>query len=86
LGVLLRTQEDRRVLLAADACWSARAWREQRMPSPLARLIFDDWNAYRRTLGGLHEIAARQPDLAIIPSHCARTLADFTARRNDGRA
>ena len=80
LGVLLRTQDDRRVLLAADACWSARAWREQRMPSSLARLIFDDWYAYRRTLGGLHQIAARQPDLAIIPSHCAETLAEFAER------
>lgn len=80
LGVLLRTREDRLVLLAADACWSARAWREQRMPSVLARPLFDDWNAYRRTLGGLRQVADRHPDLAIIPSHCAETLTGFAER------
>jgi len=69
LGVLLRTQEDRLVLLAADACWSSRAWREQRMPSILARPLFDDWHAYRRTLGGLREVADRHPELVIVPSH-----------------
>jgi glyoxylase-like metal-dependent hydrolase (beta-lactamase superfamily II) len=69
LGVLLRDQRDRLVLLAADSCWSSRAWREQRMPSILARPIFDDWQAYRRTLGGLREVAERHPELIIIPSH-----------------
>jgi glyoxylase-like metal-dependent hydrolase (beta-lactamase superfamily II) len=78
LGVLLRTPAGRPVLLAADACWSARAWQEQRLPSPLARPLFADWHAYRRTLRGLRELAVRQPDLVIIPSHCAATFASFT--------
>jgi len=77
LGVLLRTTEDRTVLLASDSCWSARAWREGRMPSIVARPLFADWRSYRRTLLGLGELAGRQPDLAIIPSHCAETLAGF---------
>lgn len=77
LGVLLRTTADRLVLLAADACWSARAWREDRMPSIVARPLFADWPAYRRTIGGLREVAGRHADLAIIPSHCAETLASF---------
>ncbi|HBL26025.1 MAG TPA: MBL fold metallo-hydrolase [Acidobacteria bacterium] len=77
LGVLLRTTEDRLVLLAADACWSARAWQESRMPSIVARPLFADWHMYRRTLTGLRELAGRQQDLAIIPSHCAETLAAF---------
>ena len=79
LGVLLRTTEDRTVLLAADSCWSARAWREGRLPSIVARPIFADWEAYRRTLTGLREVADRQPDLAIVPSHCAETLSSFAA-------
>jgi glyoxylase-like metal-dependent hydrolase (beta-lactamase superfamily II) len=74
LGVLLRTEEDRPVLLAADACWSARAWREQRLPACLVRPLFADWTAYRRTLAGLRQVAERHPDLAIVPSHCAATL------------
>jgi glyoxylase-like metal-dependent hydrolase (beta-lactamase superfamily II) len=81
LGVLLRDQRDRLVLLAADACWSSRAWREQRMPSILARPIFDDWHAYRRTLGGLLQIAQRHPDLEIIPSHEIPSHAQRSALR-----
>ena len=77
LGVLLRTPDGRPVLLAADACWSARAWQQQRLPSPLARPLFADWHAYRQTLGGLRELARRQPDLLIVPSHCAATFASF---------
>jgi glyoxylase-like metal-dependent hydrolase (beta-lactamase superfamily II) len=84
LGVLLRTTEDRTVLLAADSCWSARAWREGRMPSNVARILFADWGAYRRTLLRLREVAERQPELAIVPSHCAETLAAFDPRPGEG--
>lgn len=77
LGVLLRTLDDRPVLLAADACWSARAYRELRPPSPLAGLLFADRAAYRTTLTGLHRLALRQPELEIVPSHCAATIAAF---------
>jgi glyoxylase-like metal-dependent hydrolase (beta-lactamase superfamily II) len=82
LGVLLRTEEDRPVLLAADACWSARAWREQRLPACLVRPLFADWPAYRRTLAGLRQVAERHPDLAIVPSHCAATLAGLAVPRS----
>ena len=81
LGVLLRTTDGRPVLLAADSCWSARAWREGRMPSIVARPLFADWGDYRRTLAGLRQLADRQPELAIIPSHCAETLASFDPHR-----
>jgi glyoxylase-like metal-dependent hydrolase (beta-lactamase superfamily II) len=79
LGLLLSTVRHGRVLLAADACWSSRALREMRMPSALARLVFDDWTAYRRTLAGLRDVANRQPDLSIVPSHCPAALAAFEA-------
>lgn len=79
LGVWLRTTDDRDVLLAADACWSARGMREQRLPSRLAGLVFDDWTRYCATFVGLGAVAARQPSLAIVPSHCAATLAAWRA-------
>ena len=82
LGVLCTTTAGRQVLLAADACWSARAWREERLPSIVARPVFADWRDYRRTLAGLRELAGRQPELAIVPSHCAETLAAFAAERH----
>lgn len=85
LGVLLRTRDDRQVLLAADSCWSARAYRERRLPSIVARPLFADWNAYRRTLEGLHRLALRQPGLEIVPSHCAATLSSFDRGHHVGR-
>jgi glyoxylase-like metal-dependent hydrolase (beta-lactamase superfamily II) len=74
LGVLLRTLDDAQILLAADSCWSARAWKEQRLPSFLARPLFADWSDYRATLAGLKTVAAHNPDLAIVPSHCTETF------------
>ena len=74
LGVLLRTTDNAQILLAADSCWSARAWREQRLPSLLARPLFADWQDYRNTLAGLKSVAAHNPDLRIVPSHCTETF------------
>jgi len=82
LGLLLRDQQDRRVLLCADAAWSRRAWQELRLPSLLARPLFHDWQAYKRTLHGLHQLAARHGELVILPSHCQASLDDY--RRMQG--
>ncbi len=81
LGVLLRTTDDEEVLLAADACWSAQAVRDERRPSRLAGFIFDDWTRYCATLAGLGAVSRRQPGLTIIPSHCATTIDTWQARR-----
>jgi hypothetical protein len=64
-------------LLAADACWLARAYQENRPPHALANLLFSDAHAYRETLADLHHYHQRQPGVHIIPSHCAETLARF---------
>jgi glyoxylase-like metal-dependent hydrolase (beta-lactamase superfamily II) len=77
LGLLLRTEKDRPVLLAGDAAWSTRAWREDRPPAPPVRLLMHDWAAYRRTLRALPQLVARQPDLLIVPSHCAEAAREL---------
>ncbi|UXI67123.1 MBL fold metallo-hydrolase [Tahibacter amnicola] len=77
MGLLCRDRNDRLVLLAADACWSARAFREQRMPSVLARLLMHDWAEYARTLHGLHAVSCSLPELAVIPSHCGESIAAY---------
>jgi hypothetical protein len=64
-------------LLAADACWLARAYQENRPPQVLANVLFSDANTYRETLAALHDFHQRQPGVHIIPSHCAETLARF---------
>lgn len=75
LGILLRAADGAPLLLAADACWSARAWQEERPPSLLARPLIADWGEYRRQLGALRQLAGRQPELRIRPSHCPATIA-----------
>jgi glyoxylase-like metal-dependent hydrolase (beta-lactamase superfamily II) len=73
-GLIVRAT-DGEWFLVADACWTSRSYREQRMPSRVAGLIMDSWGEYRRTLGGLHAFSERHPDIRIVPCHCAEALA-----------
>jgi glyoxylase-like metal-dependent hydrolase (beta-lactamase superfamily II) len=75
MGLAVRGRDGRRCLLAADSCWSARAFREGRPPAWPARAVLYDWRAYRRTLDDLGHLARAQPDLPIVPSHCAQSIA-----------
>lgn len=86
MGLVCRDAQDRCLLLAADACWSARAWREQRLPSPFARWLMHDMRAYRATLAGLQQVARAQPELVILPSHCTQSVRAYAAQRRPGVA
>jgi glyoxylase-like metal-dependent hydrolase (beta-lactamase superfamily II) len=77
MGLFVRTDDGDTYLLAADACWLARAYQENRPPHGLANVLFSDAYAYRETLANLHEYHQRQARVHIIPSHCAETLARF---------
>jgi glyoxylase-like metal-dependent hydrolase (beta-lactamase superfamily II) len=68
-GLFFKDADGRDSLLASDACWLSRAYRENQMPHPLVRILVD-WMAYRRTLQKLHELHRANPLLRIIPSHC----------------
>lgn len=70
LGLIVWNHDGQPVMLVADACWSNRAQREDRMPSPLARPAMHDWHQYRLTLAGLHQLGQARPDLHMLPSHC----------------
>jgi glyoxylase-like metal-dependent hydrolase (beta-lactamase superfamily II) len=83
LGLAVRRSDGQHCFLAADACWSARAFRERRLPSVFARPLMHDWQAYRRTLDDLGALALARPDLHIVPSHCAASIA---ALRDDWAA
>ena len=75
-GLLLRHEDDREYLLAADATWriddsgaaAASAW-----PT---RLLADDWNAQRETLARLQHVLRDSDDSrCVLPSHCAGSYA-----------
>lgn len=59
-----------RCLLCADAVWSSRALRENRLPHPAAGLVMDDRSAYRDSFALLRRWQAADPSLVIVPSHC----------------
>lgn len=83
LGLLMWLTDGQPLMLVADACWSSRARRELRMPSPLARPMLADWNRYRHTLSRLHALGKTRPDLDMLPSHCSEA---WTRRPDPHRA
>jgi len=70
MGVFLTTSKGGDCLLAADACWLSRQYREGLMPHAIVRLLVD-WAAYKITLQKLHQLHRNNPELCIIPAHCA---------------
>jgi glyoxylase-like metal-dependent hydrolase (beta-lactamase superfamily II) len=79
LGLLVRREDGRPILLAGDAAWSTRAWREGRPPAPPVRLLMHDWAMYLRTLRALPLLVERQPDLLVVPSHCTQAARELRA-------
>jgi len=72
IGIRFTDTRGRPILLAADACWTSRAFRENRLPHPVTRLLHE-WKSYRTTLRRLHRLHRDEPDLLILPTHCPET-------------
>lgn len=70
MGIFLKTPDGRDCLLAADACWLSRQFRECLMPHAIVRLLVD-WPSYKITLEKIHQLHLNNPALRIIPTHCA---------------
>jgi len=70
MGLFFTTDQEEIVLLAADACWHSRAYRELLWPHRLTNLIQADIRAYRESLTKLHHLHQNNPQVRIIPSHC----------------
>ncbi len=77
LGIAFRRADGRHVFLVADAAWTRRALDEDRPPTWIASRIFDSRRDYHTTFARLRELAARRTGVAIVPSHCERTLKDW---------
>lgn len=76
-GLALRTEQDRHVLLAADAAWSSKAITHCVAPPRLTTALLGGTRAYRATLGALHKARIGNPGLAILPSHCAEAACAY---------
>ncbi|HVF59212.1 MAG TPA: MBL fold metallo-hydrolase [Thermoanaerobaculia bacterium] len=75
LGVLLPRTQGPEVFLIADACWQRRTVSHLEFPHPVVRLITADMRRYRQRIRDLHQLALARPDLLLVPSHCAESLA-----------
>jgi glyoxylase-like metal-dependent hydrolase (beta-lactamase superfamily II) len=75
LGLFVQTTRGK-VLLAADGCWSTKAYKENHPPSSFAMyLLFDNVNETLITLEYLHNFHKANPNVLIIPSHCPKIAA-----------
>ena len=75
VGIQVSDTGGGKYLFVGDAAWRLESVIENAPPSPVARIVIDDWAAYRRTLGELHRLHLARPDLRIVPCHCEK-LAD----------
>lgn len=74
IGVRFVDQDGRGVVLVADACWVSTAYRQNRMPHPITRVIHD-WPSYAASLARLHRLHQDEPEVLIVPCHCPETGA-----------
>ncbi len=80
MGLFARATDGVPYFFVADAAWQTTSILENRAPHPLANLLFDEPQAYRKTLTNLHQLHKTWPDVNIIPSHCAQVLSRFCVR------
>jgi len=78
MGLFVRDAGGRPFFFVADAAWLMRAVTENRPPHRMADLLFADGQAYRETLSSLHLYNLDHPNVHMIPSHCEKTLAQYT--------
>jgi glyoxylase-like metal-dependent hydrolase (beta-lactamase superfamily II) len=79
MGLFVRAETDEIYFFVADAAWLYRSIAFDRPPHPFANLIFSEPRNYLHTLHQLHLFRQNRPDVHIIPSHCADTLAAHPA-------
>lgn len=80
LGLFVHAEDGQRYLFVADACWTRTSFAKPVMPLPITKLLFDDYDAYGRTLQGLHRVHLESTQTVIVPSHCEHTLETLVAR------
>lgn len=79
-GLALRLEDDRRVMLVADAAWSLKAIERNAPPPALTARMLGDARRHRETLAMLNGMTGRE-GLVLLPSHCrdAATRSELMA-------
>lgn len=76
-GLALRDATWGHHFLVADAAWSLEAIRHNRPPPRLTTALLGDTRRVRETLGSLHRLTVRNPELRLTPCHCPERAAEI---------
>jgi hypothetical protein len=80
MGIFARDENGKVFFFVADAAWLKQSIVENRPPHKIADALFPDPTAYRETLGQLQTFYQTHPETHVIPSHCEKTISQFSAR------
>lgn len=75
LGLFLPVTQGPPVLLVGDACWHRTAVTDGQLPPRLVQAGMADPARYRSSVAALAAVHRARPDVQIVPSHCADTIA-----------
>ncbi len=78
IGVIANLDSPSPQFFVGDACWMDESYKENRSPSWIASLIFDDFEESKRTLKRIHEFSKSQPSFKIIPCHSLEAFREFS--------
>lgn len=74
-GLYLPRTQGPPVLLVGDACWSRAAYTETRLPPRPVQRFMAEPTAYRAVIADLAQVHRTLPEVLIVPSHCAPSIA-----------
>ena len=77
MGLFIPDADGRPVFMTADACWSLNACKEGRLPSAITALFAPHGKVYQQTFSQLGQLATREPEIRILPSHCVDSWRKF---------
>jgi glyoxylase-like metal-dependent hydrolase (beta-lactamase superfamily II) len=77
MGIIFENNNNK-IFLCADACWSSKAYKDNIPPSSITKLINPKQREYIRNLKKLHMLYKNNNDIKIIPSHCTEALDEFS--------
>ncbi|MFN8256228.1 MAG: MBL fold metallo-hydrolase [Bacteroidales bacterium] len=81
-GLYLKNTNLGEVLLCADAAWSIRAIEHKIYPSRIVSLFIDNYGALKETIDKLNLMYKNNPELRLIPCHCA-TIEPLIQNRHE---
>ncbi len=77
VGVAFLDQANRAVFAVADACWTQQELMAHWQPTRASAQVLHHSEDYRATQQLLRQLHAAQPDIVLLPTHCAASHAAY---------